>query len=163
MYYVKGTETAHFSPKTEIGPHGTVWAPRSQLLALGTSHGWVLLIMQLNVHCPPKMGFQILNHLTGFLSGVLPKRLLLIWENGSSIVWVPGNHKLLLTIESHILLDTANCINGWALKGMGFYSRLGLHSIGYGTPFNGAGKVTKQDLKHSLKIMRKYGNKNKND
>ena len=64
MYYVKGTETAHFSPKTEIGPHGTVRAPRSQLLALGTSPGWVLLLIQPNIHCPQKVGFQISGHLT---------------------------------------------------------------------------------------------------
>ena len=78
-YYVKGTETAHFSPKTEIGPHGTVWAPRSQLLALGTSPGWLLLIMQPNMYCPPKVGFQISGHLTISTLKYSPRNVAIVW------------------------------------------------------------------------------------
>ena len=59
-----GPKIPHFSPKTYMCPYSPVQAPRSLLLALGTSPRQVLLIMQPNMDCPKKVGSKILSHLT---------------------------------------------------------------------------------------------------
>ena len=77
-------------------------APRSQLLALGTSPRWVILIMQSNMDCPKKVGSQI----SGLLTRSTLKNLLLFFLKAQILIL----HTIHLILRFSYVLIAAHCV-----------------------------------------------------